>query len=201
MRFYYESLKLTPYSRVVQQEKTGGNSSFGGDIRNGTNQFVVVPTGILVAKDIFQSPKAWIGMCHNVEQYTDIRGIEKGGHFLKLENPSAVVKDLKKFVFNTLGASKDKNGIHILKERRKLAFIKEKVTFFLEYSFKGNIIILYFIFYILYFVFFIDSAMSSLSLSLSLFICLLKKDRSSRMASTMELLGVGIIGLLIRSRL
>ena len=96
----------------------------GGDLRH--SDFVSVPTGVLVAHDIIQSPRSWIEYSHNVVQYTDIRQKHRGGHFLKLENPTAVVEDLVEFVFQTLGATKE-NGIEMLEQRRDLAVEKEKV--------------------------------------------------------------------------
>ena len=82
---------------------------------------------MLVAKDIFQSPRSWIELSHNVEQYTDIRGVARGGHFLKLENPGVVCEDLEQFVFQTLGASKCAKGIRILEDKRAAALLNEKV--------------------------------------------------------------------------
>ena len=150
MRFYYETAKLTPHAQMFQakaaakaaaaaaeqqvksKNKNNNNNKsertqkikMGGDLRH--SDFVSVPTGVLVAHDIIQSPRSWIEYSHNVVQYTDIRQQHRGGHFLKLENPTAVVEDLVEFVFQTLGATKE-NGIEMLEQRRDLAVEKEKV--------------------------------------------------------------------------
>ena len=147
MRFYYETAKLTPHAQRLQaarlikakntkntknekNEKSGTAVKMGGDLRH--SDFVSVPTGVLVAHDIFQSPRSWIEYSHNVVQYTDIRRQQRGGHFLKMENPTAVVEDLVKFVFETLGATK-KNGVEKLEERRRLAVEREKVSEYYRY--------------------------------------------------------------------
>ena len=125
MRLYYESSKLTPYSNKNGNLKTFKNFA----------KYVSVPTGILVAHDIFQSPRKWLEYSHNVVSYTDIRDTdERGGHFLKMENPSVVVNDICNFVFKILGATKE-NGVAILEKRRLSAIAQEKVRFFFFFNF------------------------------------------------------------------
>ena len=77
-----------------------------------------MPTGVLMAEDIVQCPRRWVEQTHNVVHWTDVRrsnpldnvatgkGLPRGGgHFLKLERPETLCKDLKSFVMDTLGGA------------------------------------------------------------------------------------------------
>ena len=209
MRFYYETLQMTPFAKNNGTTTgTTRTASTGGDIRNGiTNQFVAVPTGILVAKDLIQAPRAWVEQAHNVVQYTDLRGKDVGGHFLKLENPKAVVKDLEKFVFETLGATKDGHGIEVLKERRRMALMKEKVGACCLPGASLKICVCcsccncwWYVNLTNVFCRF-DNLISLFIVHFTSLLRAPQQDRSNRMSKVMEMVLFGTVGLLVNSRL
>jgi microsomal epoxide hydrolase len=75
MRLYYESQKAGMFGPL--------------DAR------VEVPTGIaMFPKEIYRPPHAWLAAAFNVTQFTRF---ERGGHFAAMEQPTALVDDIRSF--------------------------------------------------------------------------------------------------------
>ena len=59
--------------------------------------FCSPPLGVLVApRELFRPPRAWVAAGANVARWTEV---ERGGHFLALEEPDAWVDDVRAFFF------------------------------------------------------------------------------------------------------
>ncbi|TPX75411.1 hypothetical protein CcCBS67573_g03337 [Chytriomyces confervae] len=57
-------------------------------------QFISVPTGVAVFKDISQPPEAWLKYYYNLQQFTRM---PSGGHFAALDAPNLLLADIRKF--------------------------------------------------------------------------------------------------------
>ena len=58
-------------------------------------EFVSVPTGIArYPKEIFLPPRAWIERRYNVTYWSEL---PRGGHFAAMEQPDALVEDVRQF--------------------------------------------------------------------------------------------------------
>jgi pimeloyl-ACP methyl ester carboxylesterase len=56
--------------------------------------YVAAPTGVAMFKDLSRPKRAWAERCYNVRRWTEF---EHGGHFAAVEEPAALVGDIRAF--------------------------------------------------------------------------------------------------------
>jgi microsomal epoxide hydrolase len=75
MRLYYETMKSGAFGPIGER--------------------VDVPTGVAVfPKELYRPPRAWVEHAFNVTRWTRF---ERGGHFAAMEQPAALVEDVRAF--------------------------------------------------------------------------------------------------------
>ncbi len=57
-------------------------------------EYVRVPTGVALFQDVTRPKRAWAERCYNITRWTEF---ERGGHFAAVEEPAALVADIRAF--------------------------------------------------------------------------------------------------------
>ncbi len=70
--------------------ETRRSGRFGGPA-----EMVTVPTGVAIfPKELFQPPRVWVEAAYNLTHWTRM---PSGGHFAAMEEPDALVEDVRTF--------------------------------------------------------------------------------------------------------
>lgn len=88
---YWLTQSMPSAIRLYRETRTAG--LFGPP-----KEFVSVPTAVALFKDLARPKRAWAERCYNIQRWTEFAS---GGHFAAVEEPEALVADVREF-FRTL---------------------------------------------------------------------------------------------------
>jgi microsomal epoxide hydrolase len=84
---YWVTQSITSSTRLYYEMRKGG--------RYGFDQRIDVPTGAAIfPKELYRAPRAWAEQRFNIKRWTRL---ESGGHFAALEEPRALVDEIRAF--------------------------------------------------------------------------------------------------------
>lgn len=101
-RIYYESLGMAPGGKMFL-----------------LSSYVAVPTGVLMANDIFKFPRVLVELSYNIKHWSDQA---KGGHFFAFEQPHAFAADVVHFFKSVINFEDCKKNAPKLGQGRPLEF-------------------------------------------------------------------------------